>query len=155
METAFLDTKIRAFCAELKPFKDSTPEPLSYATSGSSGVDLRAYIKDKIILFPFHRVLVPTGYMLEMREGLEAQVRSRSGLAAKHGIIVLNSPGTIDADYKGEICVILYNTDPVNEFVINPNDRIAQLVLAPIAHVACQFTNCVRGEGGFGHTGTE
>ena len=99
----------------------------SYQTSGSSGMDLRAFIPTSIILPPAERVLVPTGLYLEIPEGCEAQVRSRSGLALKRGITVLNSPGTIDADYRGEIGVILINLSD-SDFEINTGDRIAQML---------------------------
>ena len=129
----------------------------SYQTSGSSGMDLRAFISTSIILPPGERALVPTGLYLEIPENYEAQVRSRSGLALKKGITVLNSPGTIDADYRGEIGVILYNSSK-KSYEIKPSERIAQLVFARIVKV--NFENSLvldeteRSSSGFGSTGT-
>ena len=128
----------------------------SYATSLSAGMDLRANLDQPIELQPLQRVLVPTGLFLALPAGFEAQVRPRSGLAIKKGITVLNSPGTIDADYRGEVCVILVNLS--NEpFVIADGERIAQLVIARHEQVEwCQVEvlgETERGAGGFGHTG--
>ncbi len=127
-----------------------------YSTSLSAGLDLRAFIQNEIVLKPLQRVLVPTGLYIELPEGFEAQIRPRSGLAYKHGITVLNSPGTIDADYRGEIKVILVNLSN-DDFVIKSGERICQMVIAK--HEVVLF-ECVenlsetnRGEGGFGHTG--
>ena len=133
--------------------KHQLPE---YATPYSAGVDLRANIDEPIILKPLERVLIPTGLFIELPEGYEAQIRPRSGLAAKHGLTVLNSPGTIDADYRGEIRVILVNLSG-EEFVINDGERICQMVIA--AHVKVKWEETYnldeteRGDGGFGHTG--
>lgn len=128
-----------------------------YETSLSAGMDLRAYLPDgPVTLNPMERTLVKTGLFMELPAGYEAQVRPRSGLALKKGITVLNSPGTIDADYRGEICVILINLS--NEpFVINDGERIAQMVIArheqaEIVEVQ-ELTDTERGTGGFGHTG--
>ena len=125
-----------------------------YATPGSSGVDLRS--TEDVSIGPGERTIVPTGIFLEIPEGFEAQVRSRSGLAAKHGIAVLNSPGTIDQDYRGEIKAILVNHGNL-EYSIKKGDRIAQLVFSPTLQVNLQQTNSLsetqRGEGGFGSTG--
>src|SRR5690606_40909578 len=130
----------------------------SYATPGSSGMDLRANIESPISIQTLERILVPTGLFIELPEGYEAQVRPRSGLAIKQGITCLNTPGTIDADYRGEIKVILINLSP-DEQVINPGDRIAQLVIQKIEQVAWQpveeLSASERAEGGFGHTGTK
>ncbi len=130
----------------------------AYATENSAGVDLKANIEAPITLSPLQRVMVPTGLRIALPEGTEAQVRPRSGLAAKHGITVLNSPGTIDADYRGEICVILVNLSD-KEFVINPGERIAQMVVARYERVEWEETEAldetVRGEGGFGSTGVK
>lgn len=128
----------------------------SYATSLSAGMDLRANIDQPIELQPLQRVLVPTGLFLALPEGFEAQVRPRSGLALKKGITVLNSPGTIDADYRGEVCVILVNLS--NEpFVIADGERIAQMVIARHEQVEWREVEVLgeteRGAGGFGHTG--
>lgn len=128
-----------------------------YATEGSSGADLRACLNEPITILPGNRVMIPTGIKVQLPSGYEMQIRSRSGLSWKHGVIVLNSPGTIDADYRGEICVILFNTG--NEpFVIEPGMRIAQAVVTPVVQVRfeCEeLTSSERGSGGFGHTGVE
>ncbi len=128
----------------------------SYATENSSGLDLRAAIESPIILKPMDRVLIPTGFAFEIPPGYEGQVRPRSGLALKKGITVLNSPGTIDADYRGEVKVILINLGS-EEVVINRGDRIAQLVISPVTKVDMveveELDTTSRGEGGFGSTG--
>lgn len=128
----------------------------AYATALSAGMDLRANIEEPIVLQPLERRLVPTGLFIALPEGYEAQVRPRSGLALKHGIGVLNSPGTIDADYRGEIGVILVNLSN-QEFVINDGERIAQMVVARHETVEWkpveELTATERGAGGFGHTG--
>ncbi|MFT4204647.1 MAG: dUTP diphosphatase [Chitinophagaceae bacterium] len=135
--------------------KSNNPLP-TYATSGASGLDLRAYINAPIELQPMQRVLVPTGLFLELPEGHEAQVRPRSGLAINQGITCLNTPGTIDADYRGEIKVILINLSTEIQ-TIKPGDRIAQIVIQQVAqvilHEVKEINETVRGEGGFGHTG--
>lgn len=129
-----------------------------YSTIMSAGMDLRAFIEHPIVLRSLNRVLIPTGLYIEMREGYEAQIRPRSGLALKHGVTVLNSPGTLDADYRGEIGVILINLS--NEpFFINSGDRIAQLVFhkyekAEFVEVE-RLSKTERGEGGFGHSGNK
>ena len=128
----------------------------AYATPLSAGVDLKANLSEAITLKPLERSLVPTGLFLAIPAGYEAQVRPRSGLAAKHGITVLNSPGTIDADYRGEVKVILVNLSPV-PFVIEPGERIAQLVVARCEQVSWEeverLDETERGAGGFGSTG--
>ncbi|MBO5134878.1 MAG: dUTP diphosphatase [Bacteroidaceae bacterium] len=128
----------------------------AYATALSAGMDLRANIEEPIVLKPLERRLVPTGLFIALPAGYEAQVRPRSGLALKHGIGVLNSPGTIDADYRGEIGVILVNLSN-QEFVINDGERIAQMVVARHETVEWkpveELTATERGAGGFGHTG--
>lgn len=128
----------------------------AYATNGSSGMDIRAYLQEPITLQPLERILVPTGLFIELPEGYEAQIRPRSGLALKQGITCLNSPGTIDSDYRGELKVILINLSS-NPQVIEHGNRIAQLVIAKTeqAHLILvqQLNDSVRGEGGFGHTG--
>lgn len=128
----------------------------SYATNLSAGMDLRANIEQPIVLAPLQRVLVPTGLYIALPEGYEAQVRPRSGLAIKRGITVLNSPGTIDADYRGEICVILVNLSN-EDFEIVDGERIAQMVIARHETVEWNEVEVLdateRGEGGFGHTG--
>ena len=127
-----------------------------YKTEGSSGLDLMAFIEKSIKLNPKESVLVPTGISIAIEEDLEIQIRPRSGLAAKSNISVLNTPGTIDSDYRGEIKVILLNHGN-NEFIINNKDRIAQMVLAPIIKAEFEevdeLPDTIRGEGGFGSTG--
>lgn len=129
-----------------------------YATAGSSGMDLRAAISSEVVIPPGKVLLVPTDLSVEIPFGYELQVRPRSGLAAKHGIGVLNSPGTIDSDYRGEIKVIMINFSEEN-FVIHRGDRIAQMVLAKVFIAEITETNELndshRGEGGFGHTGAK
>ena len=132
----------------------------TYATKCSAGADIRALLPNGecILLQPQHRTLVPTGIFVAIPEGYEIQIRPRSGLAAKHGITVLNSPGTIDSDYRGEIKVILINhsTEP---FMINNGDRIAQMVLSAVVQIDWEFVNSLnitdRDGGGFGHTGNK
>ena len=128
----------------------------SYATAYSAGMDLRASLDKPITLKPLERALIPTGLFIELPVGYEAQIRPRSGLAIKHGISVLNSPGTIDADYRGEIRVVLVNLSN-NDFVINHGERICQMIIAKHATVEWDETNELeesdRGVGGFGHTG--
>lgn len=127
-----------------------------YATPGSSGMDLRANLSESIQLKPLQRTLVPTGLFLEIPNGCEAQVRPRSGLAIKNGITCLNTPGTIDADYRGELKVILINLSD-QDHVINNGDRIAQLVFQQVEKVMLEQVESLevtdRGSGGFGHTG--
>ena len=128
----------------------------SYATPLSAGMDLRANLDEPIVLEPLQRALVPTGLYMALPEGYEAQVRPRSGLAIKKGVTVLNSPGTIDADYRGEVCVILVNLS--NEpFTILDGERIAQMVIARHEQIDWESVEVLdatqRGEGGFGHTG--
>lgn len=135
--------------------KSAYPTP-SYATEKSAGMDLKADINEPVTLGPLERALIPTGLYIALPDGTEAQVRPRSGLAAKHGISVLNAPGTIDADYRGEVKVILVNLS--NEpFVVNPGERIAQMVVAQYAKVEWEeveiLDETLRGEGGFGSTG--
>lgn len=128
----------------------------AYETENSAGLDIRAFIDETIVLKPTERKLIKTGLFLEIPHGFEAQVRPRSGLAFKNGITVLNSPGTIDADYRGEIGVILINHS-IENFEINTGDRIAQLVFAKVEQATWKITetlsNTERGEGGFGSTG--
>ena len=135
--------------------KNETP---SYATEQSAGMDLRANLEESVTLNPLERKLIPTGLYISLPAGFEAQVRPRSGLALKKGITVLNTPGTIDADYRGEICVILVNLS--NEpFVVENGERIAQMVVAKHERVEWQDVEVLdeteRGAGGFGHTGTK
>lgn len=138
------------------PFEDGREIELpKYQTAGSVGLDLKADIPEPIILYPFFRKVIPTGLRIEIKEGFEGQVRSRSGLAANHGVVVLNAPGTVDNDYAGEVKVILYNTDHFIPFTINPGDRIAQMVICPVARASSDKVTRKRGEGGFGSTGKE
>lgn len=133
---------------------DGVQKPM-YMTEGSAGMDVRANIKEPITLGSLERVLVPTGIKMEIPMGYEVQVRPRSGLALKHGISMANTPGTIDSDYRGEIGVIMINLSKEN-FVINPGERIAQLVLGKVYQmdlVEGELSVTERGEGGFGHTG--
>ncbi len=128
----------------------------SYATEHSAGLDLRAAVDETITLKPMERALIPTGFIFEIPEGYEGQVRPRSGLALKKGITVLNSPGTIDADYRGEVKVLLINLGK-EEVVIKRGDRIAQLIVAPVSRVELveveEVSTTARGGGGFGSTG--
>jgi len=127
-----------------------------YATTGSSGMDLRAFIEEPIEMEPMQRVMVPTGLFIELPENTEAQVRPRSGLAIKQGITCLNSPGTVDADYRGEIKVVLINLSGEVQ-VIQPGDRIAQMVIQQVEKIEWvlvdEINNTNRGTGGFGSTG--
>lgn len=130
----------------------------SYATAGAAGMDLLAAVTAEMILAPGARALVPTGLAIALPQGYEAQVRPRSGLALKHGITVLNAPGTIDADYRGEVGVILLNTSE-QPFTIQRGERIAQMVIAAVATAAwkpvSELPSTQRGAGGFGSTGTK
>ena len=133
--------------------KHNLPE---YATIHAAGMDLRANIEEPVLMKPMERKLIPTGLFIELPEGYEAQIRPRSGLAIKKGITVLNSPGTIDADYRGEICVILINLS-IEDFVINDGERICQMIIATHARAEWieveELGETERGAGGFGHTG--
>ncbi|MFT3741044.1 MAG: dUTP diphosphatase [Breznakibacter sp.] len=135
--------------------KSKHPLP-QYSTVESAGLDLRADIKEEIIMKPLQRALIPTGLYIQLDKGYEAQIRPRSGLAYKHGVTVLNSPGTIDSDYRGEIKVLLVNLSD-QDFVIADGERICQMVIAK--HEQVEFIevsvleDTLRGDGGFGHTG--
>ena len=137
--------------------KGQQPLP-AYATSQSAGMDLRANIDESIVLHPMERRLVPTGLHIALPQGFEAQIRPRSGLALKHGITVLNTPGTIDADYRGELMVLLINFSDT-DFVINDGERIAQMVVARHEQIEFQLVDELddteRGVGGYGHTGVK
>ena len=144
---------------KVKVYNISNNELPKYETSSAAGMDLKANIEKPITINSLERVLIPTGLHIALPEGTEAQVRPRSGLAAKHGISVLNAPGTIDAAYRGEIKVILVNLSN-NPFVINPGDRIAQLVIAKYEQLTWDPVESLddlgktdRGQGGFGSTG--
>ncbi len=136
------------------PFSGGPPP--GYQSAGSAGADLRAELQAALVLEPGRRAVVPTGLRLEIPAGYEAQVRPRSGLALEHGLTVLNSPGTIDADYRGEIKVILVNLGQ-EPFTVKPGDRIAQIVFAAVVRAEFeprpQLADSARGEGGFGSTG--
>ncbi len=140
----------------IKIINRSNNELPSYSTMLSAGLDLRAFLQDDIILKPMKRALVPTGLFIELPGGYEAQIRPRSGLAYKHGVSVLNSPGTIDADYRGEIKVIMVNLSS-EDFCIKSGERICQMVIAQHENVQFKLVNELdetqRGAGGFGHTG--
>jgi dUTP pyrophosphatase len=136
---------------------NNSENPLpAYETLFSSGMDIRANVEFPVILKPMERCLVPTGIFIELPEGYEAQIRPRSGLAYKHGITVLNSPGTIDSDYRGEIKIILINLSD-DEFTINNGERICQMVIQKCLQIEWELTDLLndtkRGSGGFGHTG--
>lgn len=128
----------------------------AYATSGSAGMDIHAMLDEAVTLHPGERRLIPTGLKIELPEGFEAQIRPRSGLALKYGVTVLNTPGTIDSDYRGEIGVVLINLGQ-EDFEVKNGDRIAQMVVAPYPQVKWNevliLDNTVRGEGAYGHTG--
>jgi dUTP pyrophosphatase len=128
----------------------------SYKTSGASGMDLMAFIKSSITIKPKTSCLIPSGLSMAFSKDYEVQIRPRSGLAAKNNISVLNTPGTIDSDYRGEIKVIIYNHGN-EDFVVNNKDRIAQMILTPVVKMELQEANelpeTIRGEGGFGSTG--
>lgn len=136
--------------------KELTP---AYATSGAAGADIKAHVKEPITILPGHSALIPTGIRMAIPEGYEIQIRPRSGLALKNQITVLNTPGTIDSDYRGEIGVILINHGK-NEFIVTPGMRIAQFILSAVTQAdfilvesEIDFSTTKRGEGGFGHTG--
>ena len=141
---------------EVKIVNKSNHRLPEYATSGAAGMDLKANTTEPIVLGPLERQMIPTGLYIALPEGYEAQVRPRSGLAAKYGVTVANSPGTVDADYRGEIKVILINLSN-EKFIINPGDRIAQMVVAKYERVewdeVADLNETERGEGGFGSTG--
>jgi dUTP pyrophosphatase len=136
---------------------NNSPNALpEYATEGSAGMDLRAHLEAPVVLQPLERQLIPTGLFIELPLGYEAQVRPRSGLAIKQGITCLNTPGTIDSDYRGEIKVILINLSQEVQ-TLHPGDRIAQMVVSPVSQVSWEAVEVIadsaRGAGGFGHTG--
>ena len=128
----------------------------SYKTKGASGMDLMAFVKEKIVIKPQTSALIPTGLSVAFSEDYEIQIRPRSGLAAKNNISVLNTPGTIDSDYRGELKIIIFNHSN-HDFIVNNDDRVAQMVLTPVAKMELEEVNelpkTLRGEGGFGSTG--
>ncbi|MCP4643358.1 MAG: dUTP diphosphatase [bacterium] len=139
------------------PGCEDIPLP-AYETEHAAGMDIRASVTEPLTLAPGERALVPTGLRIALPEGYEAQIRPRSGLAIKHGISLLNSPGTIDADYRGEIRIIMANLGQ-EPFTIDRGDRIAQMIVAPVTRVQWRVADSLdetdRGEGGFGHTGSQ
>lgn len=141
---------------KVKIVKENGVEIPKYETSGAAGLDVRANIKEAIVLKSLDRVLIPTGIKMAIPQGYEVQVRPRSGLALKYGITMLNSPGTIDSDYRGEIKVIVVNLSK-DDYKIEPQERIAQLVLNKVEQMEFELVEnldeTLRGEGGFGHTG--
>jgi dUTP pyrophosphatase len=141
---------------EIKIINKSVNILPEYATEGSSGMDIRASLENQLTVQSMERILVPTGLFIELPQGYEAQIRPRSGLAIKQGITCLNTPGTIDADYRGEIKVILINLSQ-QEQVINPGDRVAQMIIQKVEKAVWKQTEELaiteRNEGGFGHTG--
>lgn len=141
---------------QIKIINNSTNQLPVYATNGSSGLDLRAFLSESIVIKPFERYAIPTGLFISIPNGYEGQVRPRSGLAVNHGITVLNTPGTIDSDYRGEIKVILINLSD-KEFAINNGDKIAQIVFSKYEKIQWQQVEVLdetnRNNGGFGHTG--
>jgi dUTP pyrophosphatase len=143
---------------EVKIINKSSNELPAYATAGSSGMDIRAFLDSPKVLLPLERALIPTGLFIELPDGYEVQVRPRSGLAIKQGITCLNTPGTIDSDYRGEIKIILINLSK-EEQVINPGDRIAQMVIQKVEKIIWepveQLEVTERNAGGFGHTGKQ
>jgi len=141
---------------KVKIVNKSLNEIPAYSTTQSAGMDLRADLSEPVVMRPLERKLIPTGLFIQLPDGYEAQVRPRSGLAINKGITVLNSPGTIDADYRGEIKIILINLSQ-EDFIINNGERIAQMIIAPYKQVewqeVTQLSDSERGKGGFGHTG--
>lgn len=148
--------KVLELKIKLLPGNDDIPLP-EYATDGSAGLDLRAAVSETLRIKPKERALVPTGIIIGLTQGFEAQVRPRSGLAVKNGIMLVNSPGTIDSDYRGEIKVIMFNSGD-EPFEIKRGDRIAQLIINKYERVVLkkvdEIEDTSRGEGGFGHTGS-
>lgn len=141
---------------QIKVINRSTNALPEYATAGSAGLDLRANLESSVVIAPLERKVIPTGLFIELPEGYEAQIRPRSGLAIKHGITVINSPGTIDTDYRGEIMIGLVNLSG-ESFTINHGERIAQMVIARYEQAewleVSELSSSDRGAGGFGHTG--
>lgn len=140
---------------KIRRLKNNTVMP-SYATEGSAGMDLTAAISEPVVLKPFERKLIPAGIIIELPHGYEAQVRPRSGLSIKHGITLVNCVGTIDEDYRGEVCVPLINLSQ-ESYTINPGDRIAQMIISPVTKADIievkELTATARSSGGFGSTG--
>lgn len=150
-----MDTSVKLKIKRISDKFNDIPLP-GYSTEGSSGMDVRAAVEEPQLITKGEVALIPTNLIVEIPEGFEIQVRPRSGLAAKYGIGVLNSPGTIDSDYRGEVKIILFNFGK-EEFIVNRGDRIAQMVLSKFYKADIEETNdlneSLRGSGGFGHTG--
>lgn len=147
--------QLRVRILRINPDKTDIPLP-AYSTEGSAGMDICAAVEDDCMLKPGETALIPTGFIIELPPGHEAQIRPRSGLAIKHGLGILNAPGTIDSDYRGEVKIILTNFGK-NPYTIRRGDRIAQMIVAPYERVKWEETSSLnssaRGSGGFGHTG--
>ena len=147
--------RFQACILRINPEQQDIPLP-TYATEGSAGMDICAAVEKDVVISPGETILIPTGFIIELPQGHEAQVRPRSGLAIKHNIGILNSPGTIDSDYRGEVKIILTNFGK-RPYVIHRGDRIAQMIVAKYERVrwkeVSSLAESVRGEGGFGHTG--
>lgn len=150
-----MERKVVHFCW-LQPDRARDLQLPSYETSGSAGMDIRAAVEDDVVIAPGAIALIPTGFGVAIPKGYEIQVRPRSGLAVKHGITLINSPGTIDSDYRGEVKVPLINHGGAS-FYVRRGERIAQMILAPVVHAELEVINSLpetaRGTGGFGHTG--
>lgn len=150
-----METQQLLFCW-LTPIKERDLSLPAYETAGSAGMDIRAAVTGDIIIEPGNIVLIPTGFSMAIPYGFEVQVRPRSGLAVRHGITLINSPGTIDSDYRGEVKVPLINHGKV-PYTVKRGARIAQMILAPVVRAECieveELDSTVRGTGGFGHTG--
>jgi len=147
--------RFQARILRINPDQQDIPLP-HYATEGSAGMDICAAVEKDMIIPPGETVLIPTGFIIELSQGHEAQIRPRSGLAIKHNIGILNSPGTIDSDYRGEVKIILTNFGK-SQFIVHRGDRIAQMIVSKYERVqweeASSLAESARGEGGFGHTG--
>lgn len=143
---------------KVKIINESGFELPTYETFSSAGMDVRAAVKEPVVLAPMERKLIPTGLRVQLPHGYEMQIRPRSGLALRHGITLANSPGTVDADFRGEICVILINLGS-EPFTVNPGERICQMVIAHYTRIEWEPVDRIdeteRGEGGFGHTGLQ
>lgn len=154
MHRIFKDNKVMSI--KIKVVNKGSQELPKYETKNSVGMDLRANITEGVVIRPLDRALIPTGLHIALPEGYEAQIRPRSGLALKKGITCLNTPGTIDSDYRGDVGVILANISQ-EDFVVNPGDRIAQMVINKVERAEFELVESLdeteRGEGGFGHTG--
>lgn len=153
---SLINDKIPVNQIDIKCLSENGAVVPSYETIGSAGADIRAFLEESVTIKPFECAMIPTGLKFEIPLGYEMQIRPRSGLAAKSGITVLNTPGTIDSDYRGEVKIILINLGK-DDFIVNNGDRIAQAVIAPVTQgnftVVNELSSTSRGEGGFGSTG--